>query len=103
MNDKVLSLLGFASKSGNLSFGMDCVKESIIKGKTKLIIVAADISEKSLKEIRFFADKQKKEVISVEYLSDTLMSATGRKGGILSVNDEGFAKAIRGGIIGGKN
>ncbi len=104
MNDKVLSLLGFASKSGNLSFGMDSTKESLKKGKTKLILVAADISEKSLKEIRFFADKQSVEVISVEYSGDTLASATGRKGGILSVNDQGFANAIRrGGIIGGKN
>lgn len=103
MNDKTLSLLGFASKSGNLSFGMDSTKEGLLKGKTKLILVAADISPKSLKEITFFADKQGKEVISVEYSSDTLASATGRKGGILSVNDEGFAKAIRGGIVSGKN
>lgn len=103
MNDKTLSLLGFASKSGNLSFGMDSTKEGLLKGKTKLILVAADISQKSLKEITFFADKQGKEVISVEYSSDTLASATGRKGGILSVNDEGFAKAIRGGIVSGKN
>lgn len=101
MNDKVLGLLGFASKSGNLSFGMDSTKESLAKAKTKLILVAADISEKSLKEITFFAQKQGKEVISVEYSSDTLASATGRKGGILSVNDEGFAKAIRGGIVSG--
>ena len=103
MNDKTLSLLGFASKSGNLSFGMDSTKEGLLKGKTKLILVAADISQKSLKEITFFADKQGKQVISVEYSSDTLASATGRKGGILSVNDEGFAKAIRGGIVSGKN
>ncbi|MBR5121106.1 MAG: ribosomal L7Ae/L30e/S12e/Gadd45 family protein [Oscillospiraceae bacterium] len=101
MNDKVLGLLGFASKSGNLSFGMDSTKESLAKAKTKLILVAADISPKSLKEITFFADKHGKEVISVEYSSDTLASATGRKGGILSVNDEGFAKAIRGGIVSG--
>ncbi len=103
MNEKVLSLLGFASKSANLSFGMDSSKESLKKGKTKLILAASDISEKSLKEIRFFAEKQKVDVISVEYSGDTLAAATGRKGSILSVNDEGFAKAIRGGIVGGKN
>ena len=103
MNDKVLSLLGFASKSANLSFGMDSAKENLKKGKTKLILVAADISEKSLKEVSFFASKQNVKVISVVYSSDTLASATGRKGGILSVNDEGFANALIGGIASGKN
>lgn len=103
MNDKVLTLLGFASKSLNLSFGADSVKESLKKGKAKLILVAADISQKSLKEIRFFAQKENTEVISVEYSSDTINAATGRKGGILSVNDKGFAEAIKGGIVDAQN
>ncbi len=101
MNDKILTLLGFASKSGNLSFGADAVKESVKKGKAKLVLVACDISQKSLKEISFVADKYGTGVISVVYSIETLSHATGHKGGIISVNESGFAETIRGGIANG--
>ena len=101
MNDKILTLLGFASKSGNLSFGADAVKESIKKGKAKLVLVAHNISPKSLKEISFTAEKFGVQVISVVYTIETLSHATGHKGGIISVNENGFAEAIEGGIANG--
>lgn len=103
MNDKILTLLGFASKSGNISFGMDAAKESLKKGKSKLILIACDISEKSIKEIRFFSEKKQVVTVLTDYSVNTFSSATGHKGGILSVNDKGFADAIRGGITNGKN
>ena len=59
MNDKTLTLLGFASKSGNISNGADSVKEALKKNKARLVIIAKDISDKSRKEIKFFASKNK--------------------------------------------
>ncbi len=103
MNDKTLTLLGFASKSGNLSNGADCVKETLKKHKAKLVIIAKDISDKSRKEIKFFASQNNTPVIDADYDTDTLSHATGRKGGIISVNESGFANAIRGGNANGKN
>lgn len=102
MNSKILTLLGFASKSGNLSFGMDSAVESLKKGKSKLIIVASDISEKSRKEIKYFSDKYGAETCDVCDM-ETLSHAVGHKGGIISVNDDNFAKAIKGGNANGKN
>jgi ribosomal protein L7Ae-like RNA K-turn-binding protein len=101
VNDKILTLLGFASKSGNLSFGADSVKESLKRSKAKLVIIASDISDKSRKEIRFFADKNNVRVIDVTYDIATLSHATGKKGGIISVNEKGFADAIKGGNANG--
>ena len=97
MNDKILTLLGFARKSGNLSFGADSVKESLKRSKAKLVIIASDISEKSRKEIRFFASQNNIPVIDTDYDIETLSHATGKKGGIISVNEKGFADAIKGG------
>lgn len=97
MNDKTLTLLGFASKSGNLSFGMDSVKESVKKGKAELVIIAKDISEKSEKEVKFFCEKTKITALRYEYTSDEISHAVGRKCGILAVNDKNFANAIKGG------
>lgn len=101
MNDKFLALIGFAAKSGNLSFGADSVKESLKRKKAKLVIVANDISEKSMKEICFFASKSQTEVIRVNYDIAALSHAAGKKGGIISVNEVGFANAIKGGNANG--
>ena len=95
MNSKILTLLGFCSKAGKMSYGMDASVESIKKGKASLIIAASDVSPKSLKETTFNAEKEK---VKVTVLGDTdmqtLSHAIGRKCGILSVNDKGFAEAV---------
>ncbi len=103
MNDRTLTLLGFASKSGNISGGADSVKEMLKKRKAKLVIIAKDISDKSRKEIKYFASLSGTPVIDAEYDMDTLSHAIGKKGGIISVNESGFANAIEGGNANGKN
>ena len=50
MKNKLLTLLGFAAKSGNISYGMAKARESLAKGKARLAVSAADVSEKSRKE-----------------------------------------------------
>ena len=92
MNSKVLTLLGFAAKAGKLSFGMDATIFSIKSRKAKLIIIAADVSEKRQKEVKFFAGKI--PVLELECDKETLSHAVGKKCGILSVNDEGFKTSI---------
>ena len=99
MNDKFLTLLGFASKSGNLSYGADSVKEALKRKKAKLVIIAKDISVKSRKEINFFSNNT--PILEVAYDIDTLSHAIGKKAGIISVNEIGFANAIRGGNANG--
>ncbi len=91
---KILTLLGFASKAGKLSFGFDSSVEAIKKGKSALIAVAIDISPKTLKEIAFFAEKYRVKHIILEGIDIKAVSdAVGRKCGIISVNDKGFADA----------
>lgn len=93
-SNKILTLLGFASKASKLDFGFDASVESMKKKKTKLIIAANDISNKTLKEIVFFAEKyQTKHIILEDIDIETLSKAVGRRCGIIAVNDEGFANA----------
>lgn len=104
MQEKVLTLLGFASKSGNLIFGFDAAKAACLSGKqAKLIVTASDLSEKTKKEISYFAAKANVAVIHLPFDMETVSRATGRKGGILCVKDAGFANAIKGGTANGKN
>lgn len=74
---------------------MNDSRTSINKGKAKLIIVASDVSEKSQKEIKFSSSNKDIRVITLEGITiETVSDAVGRKCGIISVNDSGFADAI---------
>ena len=94
MTDKTLTLLGFASKAGKLSYGMDMMLEAVKTKKAKLVLAAADLSAKTLKEIDFYTNKHKAECINLDCDMGTLSHAIGRKCGVISVNDNGFAEAI---------
>ena len=94
MNSKIFGLLGFASKAGKLAYGMANTLEAIKKGKSLLVIAAGDISPNSNKEISFFCNKYNVKLISLSENMEAMSSAIGRRCGIISVNNKGFADAI---------
>ena len=101
--NKVLTLLGFASKAGKLSYGFDAVRTSLSQKKSKLLLLANDISQKSKKEILFFGNKYNVSVIDLEQIDmQTLSHAVGRKCGIISVNDESFTSGLLAAINAGR-
>ena len=92
---KALALLGFAAKAGKLSYGMDAALKSVKGGKARLLTAASDVSQKSRKEAAFFAEKGSVKLLTLERLDiRTLSDAVGRRCGILSINDSGFADAF---------
>lgn len=95
MMNKVLTLLGFASKAGKLSFGMDAAKKAVISGKSRLVVTAEDISAKSRKEIAFYCEKNTVPVLLLNGFDiETVSHAVGKRCGIISVDDSGFAGAL---------
>ena len=101
---KVLTLLGFAAKAGKLAFGFDAACSALSQKKSKLLLIANDVSPKSKKEIQFFGDKFKIEVIVLENTDmQTLSHAVGRKCGIISVNDMSFSNGLISAINAGRN
>ena len=94
MNNKILTLLGFASKAGRLSYGMDACVAALKQKKSHIILTAADVSSKSLKEISYTANLFNIKVIILGWNIETLSHAIGHKCGIISVNEKGFADAV---------
>ena len=95
MNNKVLTLLGFAAKAGKLNYGFEAAMGAVKAGKSRLVLVATDISSKSLKETLYFAEKfGVRHSILNSIDSKTVTDAVGRKCGIISVSDQGFADSI---------
>lgn len=95
MKSKVLSLMGFAKKSGNLVSGVNTCSFNMAKGKVKLVILAEDISENSEKKI--MKDVRKYGVDHIKYgAAEELSHATGAEGRtVFAVLDENFADALK--------
>lgn len=95
LNDKVLSLLGFAAKAGKLSYGAKASLEAAAAKKSKVVLICSDISEKSRKEALFKCNKSGTRTLLLEnYDSSALSSAVGRGCGIISVNDTSFSEQL---------
>lgn len=93
-NDPVLSMLGLCRRAGKLSVGTQAVTTSIKRKRARLVIVAADISPKTEKELRYTAKDSALDILRVRHSLFEVGHAIGIKAGVVSVEDEGFAKAI---------
>lgn len=98
MNDKFLSLLGMARKSGRVALGHDAVIGSVVRNKAKLCVVAIDASDRLKNEITHACSYENKNIpiILSKYTIKELSLAVGSKVAVLSTEDEGFAKALKG-------
>ncbi len=97
MNDKFLNLLGMARKSGRLSLGHDAAVSSVVKNQAKLCIISFEGSQRLKKEMAHACTYGGKniEILQVSYDISTLSKAIGSKAAVITVNDEGFTKALK--------
>ena len=84
--DKLLSLLGLARRAGKVEPGFDAAVGAARSGKAYLLLAAGDISEKTVKNLRYEGDRA----------GAATLRACGARAGVLAVTDKGFAKAIKG-------
>lgn len=92
--NKALGLISLAKKAGKISGGAFQVEQSVKSGKARLVLIAGDTSERSLKH---YKDMCTFYEVELECISDmeTLGHSVGAEfRSVLSVNDEGFAKAL---------
>ena len=95
MNEKLLPLLGIARKAGRLSLGADPAQEAMSKGKTSLLFLASDLSERSRRNIMEKAEQYGVTVITLDASKDALGAGVGKMTGIIAVNDKGFAEKMK--------
>lgn len=95
MNDKALNLLGLARRANLISIGFDSVKSAIKSQKSTLILFAADLSNRTKEQVENLAKPQKIATITTSYTAEDFFAALGKRGAIISVNDEGFTTSIK--------
>jgi ribosomal protein L7Ae-like RNA K-turn-binding protein len=77
-----------------LVVGTEKVTELVKNNKECLIMLASDISDKTEKELTYYANKGKAVVIRLSYDLKTISHATSTTAGVFATEDKGFCKAI---------
>lgn len=91
-------LLTMCMKAGRLRLGMDMTKDSCRSGESFGVFTASDLSEKSLKEVKFFCGKYSTPLYQLEMTMDEIGTALGKRSGIICITDKGFAKSCAEGL-----
>ncbi|MCD7730708.1 MAG: ribosomal L7Ae/L30e/S12e/Gadd45 family protein [Oscillospiraceae bacterium] len=92
MSSKLMGLLSICRKAGKMVMGFEPSKEAILCGTACSVITASDISPKTEKEIRFFADKKNIPVVESDCTMEDFYNGIGKKVGLIALCDEGFSK-----------
>lgn len=92
--DKVLSLIGLATKAGQTASGEFMTEREVKTGRAALVIVAGDSSDNTKKKFRDMCEFYK---VPIYFYGDkdTLGHAMGKEfRAMVAVTDAGFAKGI---------
>ncbi len=102
MINKVYGLLGICSKAGKLISGTDIVLEHLAKRKVSLVIVAEDASEKTIKNIKYYCEKENVELLIYGNIDENSKAIGKHNKAIIGILDKNLAVAIQKVIHGGE-
>lgn len=93
-NNKILGLIGLATRARKIAFGADSVELEIKKKKVKLIVIAEDSSERTKNKFRKLSEEYNIPIIEKETI-ETLSKAIGKDNkAIIGIEDINFSKEI---------
>ena len=102
MKEKVLNLLGLATKAGLLVSGEDIVIDAMRKKKAKIVFLGSDCSENTLDKFKNKCFYYKTE-LNTMFTSEELSHSIGKTRMVLAITDNGFHNAIKKYLGGGEN
>ncbi len=102
MINKVYGLLGISAKAGKVFAGTDLVLDEMSKNKVKLVIVAKDTSEKTIKNMKYYCDKNKVELLIYGTIDENSRAIGKKNKAIIAISDSKLASAIKKEILGGE-
>lgn len=75
--------------------GFDAVAKEIGSPRFGGVVLAADVSAKTEKEVRFHAEKRGKEVLKADFFMDEAKDAIGKRVGVFLISDEGLFGSVK--------
>ena len=102
MKQKILNLLGLATRAGLLVSGEDIVIDTMRKKKAKIVFLGNDCSESTLDKFKKKCFYYKTE-LNTMFSSEEISRSIGKTRMVISITDEGFYKAIKKNLGGVEN
>lgn len=97
MDSRILHLIGLAKRAGQLEAGDEPVGAACRARACRVILVARDAADNTLRRVRHFADTGQCLWLPIPYGKDELGAAVGRTScAMAAVTEIGFASAIVG-------
>ncbi len=94
LKQSVLAMLGFAQRAGKVVSGEAAVRNSVLKGRTKLLLLGTDASQATLKVYKHMADRFRIPLF-FPGTREELGSAIGKSPrAAVGITDTGFARRI---------
>ncbi len=100
--NKVYGLLGISAKAGKLISGTDIILEQMAKKKVNLVIVAEDASEKTIKNMKYYCEKENVKLIVYGSINENSKAIGKHNRAVIGIVDKNFANSIEKVIHGGE-
>ena len=82
-------------RADKLVIGFDAVAAELASLKFGGVVLASDVSAKTEKEIRFYAENHGKEVLKAAFSMDEARDAFGKRVGVFLIRDEGLFGSVK--------
>ena len=94
MKNSILTMLGFAQKSGNLVIGETQCRRDIVTRKVSLLIMAEDINETTRRKMIDVCNEHQVKYVTL-FDKETLSTAIGKMNyGLFGITSKKFSRAI---------
>ena len=94
MVNKILGLLGISAKAGKIVSGTDVVVENIEKNKVKLVIVATDSSDRTIKNFKYSCEKYNVPIYIYGTIDENSKAIGKENRAVIGILDENLARAL---------
>lgn len=92
--------MALCRRAGKLVMGFDAVVQEITRPKSKAagIVLAADVSPKTRKEIEFQTQKYQVEIVQAGFSMDEAKNSFGKRCGVFLITDKGLFGSVKNNI-----
>ena len=94
MKSKLIDTITFCKRLGKLTIGFDVVKTAVQTGEAQVVLLAADLSPKTQKEVEYLCGIFEIPFRRTEITLDEYWYLIGKRAGVIAVTEEGFANKI---------
>ena len=90
--DRLLQDIGLCKRAGALNLGTDATKEALKAGRAVIVVLSAQLSEKTQKEMRFLSEKFGAAFCLIPHSFEQIGQTTRKPVGVMCITDQSLGE-----------